>query len=211
MWAGFYIGGNVGVARNDESCTQVNSYGYYGGCTTYYGSSSQVSSSTGGAAGPEIGYDWQMRDFVTGVVADWTWTNLRNTQTASNVAVGDRTTVVGAQVNWLASVRARAGLALDDTMIYFTGGLALGRIQDSNNNPTEGEYYGTLNSTRVGWVAGTGIEHKFVGTPWSVKGEFLYYDLGRANSPTVYNGSEPYGSQFSNTVMEARIGADWRW
>ena len=72
--------------------------------------------------GVQAGYDWQYgRSFVFGVVGDWTWTNLK-----TNVSNMSGSISYESKVNWLASFRGRAGLALDDTLVYVTGGLGVG-------------------------------------------------------------------------------------
>ena len=85
------------------------------------------------------------------------------------------------------------GLAVDNTLVYVTGGLALGQLKSSVGitcasctNSSTGNY-GALDTTKVGWVAGGGIEHK-LGQHWSFKGEALYYDLGNR----VGDGHRPH-------------------
>jgi outer membrane immunogenic protein len=82
----------------------------------------------------------------------------------------------------------RAGfLATPAFLIYATGGAAYGGVH------TTGFAQGTINdasvgsglpatvngsNARVGWTGGGGIEWMFLPN-WSLKGEALYYDLGR--------------------------------
>jgi outer membrane immunogenic protein len=200
-WQGYYVGATIGVARDDASCTQVApSYGYYGSCTSYYGSASNVASATGLTAGGEIGYDWQRGSFVFGAVADDQWTNLRNAQ---NTYVYSSFQIATTS---LVSLRGRLGMDVADTMIYLTGGAAFAHINDTTPYYAGGNY-GSLDATKVGWVAGMGIEHKFAGTPWSVKAEILYYDLGFKNGQGVADG-ETYVSQFSNSIVQGKLGVD---
>jgi len=68
-----------------------------------------------------------------------------------------------------------------------TGGLAYGHIQTGASLSEQAFVGGVLNSsgstailqsdTRAGWTAGGGLEWMFA-PQWSVKGEYLYYDLG---------------------------------
>ena len=55
----------------------------------------------GAVAGVELGYDWQSRYFVYGVVGDWTWTSMKKTVTG-----GSGSTSYETKINWLASARA---------------------------------------------------------------------------------------------------------
>ena len=60
---------------------------------------------------------------------------------------------------------------------------------------------------RTGWTAGAGVEWMFL-PRWSVKAEYLYYDLGTANTanvgPVFYTSSAKTGSLFSTAVGSTR-------
>lgn len=209
-WTGGYIGGHIGVARLNTFGTQIlPSYGFYGACTQYYGQASCATSDTGIAGGVEIGYDWQNGRFVYGVAADWTWTDLDHSTTNYSGSATFR-----AKVDWLASFRGRMGLAVDDTMVYITGGLALGHLKSSNFwggtdcTPSCTGDYGSLSKTKVGWVAGLGVEHKF-SRNWSVKAELLYYDLGHETGSNTQNGYT-YATDYSHEIFVGRVGVNYR-
>jgi outer membrane immunogenic protein len=70
---------------------------------------------------------------------------------------------------WFGTTRGRAGVALNNILIYGTGGIAYGGIRAENAGVTEAR-------TLYGWAAGLGLE---VGlTPnWSARAEYLYVDL----------------------------------
>jgi outer membrane immunogenic protein len=209
-WTGPYIAGIVGVGRLNESANRSDSPGSLSPCGLY--NSACSASATGFVGGVEVGYDWQDRYFVYGVSADWTWTGLKQTQTkASGISIFSHQ----AKIDWLASFRGRMGLAVDNTLVYVTGGLALGHLKsnvffsgaDGLNN------YGALNTTKVGWVAGGGVEHK-LNRNWSIKGEALYYDLGRetATGPSSPgNGNGSYSTTFRHEVIVGRVGLAYRW
>src|ERR1700732_11308 len=100
-WQGFYIGGNVGAARLNTTATQTfnGSFVGAGACGGDRFLSSCSTGTTGVTAGVQVGYDWQSRYFVYGVVADWSWTGLKHSITGHNC-----TTVqphFEAKVNWL--------------------------------------------------------------------------------------------------------------
>src|SRR4029079_2630929 len=140
-------------AKNNSSCGINGPGGDPGwGCDQWATFGSVQANNIGAVAGVELGYDWQSRDFVYGVVGDWTWTSMKKTVTG-----GSGSTSYETKINWLASFRGRAGLAVDNTLLYVTGGLALGGIKDKVifNHSTPGE--GSTNSVRVGWVAGAGV------------------------------------------------------
>jgi outer membrane immunogenic protein len=202
-WTGGYIGILLGGGSSHSACT-VDGQSDGSGCQQWNTFGSHQANSLGAVAGVELGYDWQNRYFVYGVVGDWTWTNMRRTITG-----GSGSQSYEAKVNWLASFRGRAGIAIDSTLLYLTGGVALGGIKDRIN------YYwtpgGTLeqDNVKVGWVAGAGIEHRF--TPnWSLKFEYLHYEF----ADTTLEGTDPSGDparlRFSHSIDVGRVGAAYR-
>jgi outer membrane immunogenic protein len=215
-WTGGYVGGEVGVARSNGSCTQIDpSYGYYGACASYYGASGLTTSATGAVAGVNAGYDLQMgRSFVVGAVGDFDWTGLKSTVGNNSSSYGGYYT---AKVDWLASVRGRMGVSVDDNLIYLTGGVAFGGVKSSANvfynSYTTADDIGSVSKTQVGWVVGGGIEHKF-DMHWSVKAEALYYDFGTSKSAAVYAPDVEFGryyrTQYTNEVIAAKLGAAYR-
>ena len=83
----------------------------------------------------------------------------------------------------LESLRGRLGFAFDKFLVYGTGGVAFEDFNDS------------------GWVAGGGVEYAF--TPnWSVKVEYLYFDLGK-DRVTAFNAATPVTS----TVRQDQKGS----
>jgi len=206
QWTGGYVGVHIGVGRMNES---ANINGFTPGgqpCGSY--NSSCVNSATGVVGGVEIGYDWQNRNFVYGVAADWTWTDLDRKQVTTS---GTSSFTHQAKIDWLASFRGRMGLAVDDTLVYVTGGVALGHLKSNIQfaGPSSAYTYGQLSKTQVGWVAGGGIEHK-INRNWSFKGEALYYDLGKADSSHTNDGGS-YTTSFHHEVIIARVGLNYRW
>jgi len=138
-------------------------------------------------------------------------------------------------LNYLGTARGRLGYLITPTvLIYGTGGLAYGGVTAINSytwvaNTSSATSYAprsfgaTYAGTLTGWSAGGGLEWMF--TPeWSVKGDYLYYDLGSvsfkdnySSTPWVYapNNSTNYGgavynsswstASFSGNVIHAGI------
>jgi outer membrane immunogenic protein len=101
------------------------------------------------------------------------------------------------QLSWLGTVRGRLGyLAMPNLMIYGTGGLAYGGYSSNFQTSVfwQQQSGGSANfiqigqnsysNTMVGWTAGGGAEWMFMPN-WSVKAEYLYYDLGKTSSSVV--------------------------
>jgi outer membrane immunogenic protein len=96
-------------------------------------------------AGLHLGYNWQKSsNLVLGIEGD--------------VSFGD-------DIEYLASLRGRVGLAAGPTLFYATGGVALLGFEDD---------FGDDSEDFTGWVAGLGVEHK-IRDNLSVGLEGLYY------------------------------------
>jgi outer membrane immunogenic protein len=144
--------------------------------------------------GGQIGYNWQFApQWVAGIEADFQGADIKGSGNATNTAkalcCGDSTIVTGTgtqKLDWFGTLRGRLGwLPTQPLLLFVTGGLAYGHIETDTSfsatgiNP--GGFGGTVtasdSSTRVGWTVGGGLEWMFA-PHWSVKGEYLYYDLG---------------------------------
>jgi len=207
-WTGGYIGAHIGVGTQHSACG--NNAGSGWGCDQWITSGTTEARSSAFLGGVEAGYDWQNRNFVYGVAADWTWTNLKKSVTG-----GSGSTSYESKVNWLASFRGRAGIAIDDTLVYMTGGLALGGVKDTVN------YMGwrccgssslSSSSTQAGWVAGAGVEHRW-DRNWSVKLEYLHYELAEhsaSGSVPGTSGAKTTHLRFDHTIDVGRVGINYR-
>ena len=121
--------------------------------------------------------------------------------TASGTTVG-RTTVQ-AGVDYIGTIRGRIGYLWSPTLlVYGTGGFAyggawanVGQLASSAGSVAQSSTYavsgstlwvggGQQNQLLTGWTAGAGAEWMFMPN-WSLKGEALYWDLGRMNVNTV--------------------------
>ena len=81
------------------------------------------------------------------------------------------------RLDWFGTVRGRVGYAADNALIYFTGGLAFGGVDDeavAKSIPT----LFTSDETRTGYVLGGGVEYKF-NHAWSVKAEYQFLNFGK--------------------------------
>jgi outer membrane immunogenic protein len=149
--------------------------------------------------GGQIGYNYQLGTWVAGAEADIA--ELAHNSKAGNFATTAQsaafpafpvgyTATATSQLNYLGTVRGRFGfLATPSLLLYGTGGLAYGEAQSSTaetfnvipgcggTTVCAGGGNGTVSRTQFGWTAGAGVEWKFA-PRWSLKGEYLYYDLG---------------------------------
>jgi outer membrane immunogenic protein len=104
------------------------------------------------------------------------------------------------KLSWLATLRGRLGvLATDRVLFYGTGGLAVGEVKSTSligttstvvssfGTPpvtTTAAAIATATTTRAGWTAGAGVEG-LIAPNWTVKGEYLYVDLGTLSNTFI--------------------------
>ena len=217
-WTGFYVGLNAGGVwpSGSRSATIFNpnegflSADFPGGLG---------SESAGFIGGGQAGYNWQTGAFVLGVETDFDGTTISKEIDRVGPAfagigvppglVGDDLTVhAKASLDWLGTTRARIGfVATPDNrlMIYATGGVAYGGGSSNFSvfDATTGSVWsGNPSSSRVGWVIGGGVEYAFTNN-WTIKGEYLYADLGSSRFNTLENAAAT--AFFGNTVISGKI------
>ncbi|UGV26709.1 porin family protein [Rhodopseudomonas boonkerdii] len=176
-WGGWYAGGQIGGvwAPNNVDSQQT------------LPSASWPPSSAGFNGGGQIGYNHQIDRWLFGIEADASYTGLRRSPTvmAPLPAGGAFTATSSIGSDWMATLRPRAGYAIDRTLFYLTGGLALTDLNFASSYADTGGQTATggFDKTRVGWVAGAGIEHAFTKN-WTAKIEYLYADFGKQSLTT---------------------------
>ncbi|WP_354115129.1 outer membrane beta-barrel protein [Bradyrhizobium sp. LA7.1] len=133
----------------------------------------------GGTFGGQI----QQGHVVLGLEGDLDWANIKGSSvvTPSILGIGQGGTLnTSSNISALSTVRARIGVAMNNVLLYATGGAAFVKSTASAST-VAGVPCGTLgvlpdcsgSSWRPGISAGLGVEYGF--TPnWSVKGEYLY-------------------------------------
>ena len=162
-WTGFYVGVNAGYGWQDNDRGSVfvpagTIPGAVGSGTIIYGDDN----GDGFVGGGQIGYNYQIGSFVLGVEADLQFADLGGSDNdvlvpANFVAAGFRPAGAVGGIDWFGTVRARAGVAFGQALIYATGGFAYGGSDDDNDE------FGLVDDddVRTGWVLGAGVEYAF--------------------------------------------------
>lgn len=187
-WTGFYIGANAG-------------YGWGNGDTDFdplpdpasFGDLAPQSLSpdpSGFIGGGQIGYNWQWNKWlVLGIETDFQGSDIEGSERRTgfldfdgDIANDNPDTFLEAheRMQWFGSTRGRIGISpWCRLLIYATGGVAYGNVDYSaSTNFDNGTTYPVkFTETNVGWTVGGGIEYG-IGHHWTVKAEYLYYDLG---------------------------------
>jgi outer membrane immunogenic protein len=222
-WSGFYAGihAGYGFGDNDDVSTvgqaPINVLNVAGGARP----GSVGLDRDGFIGGGQIGYNWQGGpNWVFGMEADISYTDLRETRTVVTAPLagpGSLANSFTSNMDYFGTVRGRLGYAWDRTMVYATGGLAYARIENSAaffGTAGELQFVGGNRRTETGYTVGGGIEHAFAGN-WTMKAEYLYYDLGSNTIgvnfvPGSGGGGTGYDSRFENDGHIVRAGLNYK-
>lgn len=187
-WSGPYVGGSLGLAWQpnfdrdtlERLTFDTNGDGIYGDpVTTATGANAfspgfcrgRALGSTPGTCGGDkdkrvafsgyVGYDRQFGNIVVGGVLEGGRTMIGNA--VSGFSTTPASYVLSRRMDWDASARLRAGVALPtNTLIYGTGGLAYAKVKNSfaTNNTFNSFTETNRSSDEWGWTAGGGVEQK---------------------------------------------------
>jgi outer membrane immunogenic protein len=228
-WTGFYIGGNVGYSwgKSNDTSTLTNGPG-----TVFFGSAGS-SNLDGVVGGGQIGYNWQVQNWVWGLEADIQGTGedgsrvftcglgtgfcQRPALTAQfGTFLAQQIPVALSQkIDWFGTVRGRAGvLVAPKVLTYVTGGLAYGEVNTSETIGTVPAGF-TNTATNLGWTVGLGVEGA-IGGNWTARLEYLYVDLGSVSGSflttiSTFGGgfvSSNYSSHITDNVL--RVGVNYK-
>jgi outer membrane immunogenic protein len=173
-WSGFYIGLNAAGGSN-HNCLDLN--GVLGIAIPSVAEGCQNAS--GALAGGQVGYRWQMTNWVFGLEAEGDWADLKGSNTSAATAPFAIFSN-NSKTDALALFTGQIGYAWNNVLWYGKGGAAL----------THDKYSGVLNSgatfdtaseTRFGGAVGTGIEIGFA-PGWSVAFEYDHLFMGSRNN-----------------------------
>jgi outer membrane immunogenic protein len=205
-WTGFYVGVNAGgIWPSGSRNASLFAPATFAFPVSTFFPGGLGSQSAGFIGGGQAGYNWQTGAFVLGVETDFDGTTLSKTFDRTGTpfsGVGVPVGLLGdslslhakTSLSWLGTTRGRVGfVATPDNrlMIYATGGVAYGggssnfSVFDAS---TGALWSGKPSSTRVGWTIGGGVEYA-VTNNITIKGEYLYADLGSSNFTSVGNAA----------------------
>jgi outer membrane immunogenic protein len=205
-WSGWYAGLNAGYIDgasnlNTNATVTANSSTAVTAPAMASGATSQLPGRDGGIiGGAQFGYNFMLSPMLLGgLEADIQGSSLRGnahtstsvlTDTVNGPNTGSWLTSIAAShgLDYIGTIRARAGATVTPgLLLYVTGGLAYGAVTSSTTiNQTTAIHRvpptatsGSFSDTRAGYTVGGGGEWMFMSN-WSVKAEYLYYDLGSA-------------------------------
>jgi outer membrane immunogenic protein len=217
-WTGFYAGVNAGYAWGEfkESNSSITTDGTFPGLppapATYLGTPRKTKAD-GFLGGVQAGYNAQFGALVIGAEADYQFADL-DSKTSYLGSIAGPYYATEAKLNQFGTLRARVGYAFDRVMVYGTGGLAVGQVKSSvavtpGTTPIGATYAAGVSNTSIGYALGAGVEAA-LGTNWSVKGEYLYVDLGKENSNYAIGGGATATADLKTDAQIVRIGLNYR-
>jgi opacity protein-like surface antigen len=211
-WTGFYIGAFSGMDYGHGH------WGYLGGTVD-----PRVAGYLGGG---QVGYNYQLDQWVLGVEGDIGGTNTHGAVACNTLSVNGFIPATmfeltcSTRATWLATFTARLGYAWDRTLFYVKGGGAA-----TNETFTASCNFGPLNApgtnctnavgaftngfsagdNRWGWTVGYGTEFALTRN-WSAKAEWDYLSFDNHNL-TASDGSTINAEL---RVSEVKVGVNYR-
>jgi len=189
-WSGFYVGINGGGGWNRNCWSNTSFFG-----TPVVPSAAEgCGTGSGGTAGGQIGYRWQVASWVFGVEAQGNWANF----SGSNQSLVFPAITNQSNVDAYGLFTGQVGYAWNNVLLYVKGGAAVTDNQYSSLSNATGIELSSANDTRWGGVVGVGFQYGFAPN-WSVGLEYDHLFMGSNNS--AFTGVAP-GNLGVNTRNE---------
>ena len=214
-WTGFYLGANAGISWNNSGVD--NNFDVDGDGINDLNNKIE-GDQTAFTAGGIVGYNYQIDQIVLGVEADFNYLGFSDSNSRSVDVIGldGIDTITGKssfEADWFGTIRGRLGYAIDNVLIYGTGGLAYGhmsadgKVTASLAGDTVGTWKGSTDSTNWGWTVGGGMEYGI--DNWSLGLEYLYVDLGSGEwngNNDLFDGSRLKGdADYAFSTVRATV------
>jgi outer membrane immunogenic protein len=216
QFGGWYVGGNVGWGVYDTAFSDRDGLSK----TLDDGLTSNVNARNHGfVGGAQGGYNWQSGCTVLGIETDWSWSGLKTSELNLD---GDQPTAdtlnVENRLRWFGTTRARAGVVVDNLLLYVTGGLAYANFRRNyayfQDGPAHTNVFSSDN-TKLGWAAGVGAEWALANN-WTLRGEFLYMGFEQDRVTAAGDGigigaaGVSYRLDSQDSLWVSRIGLNYR-
>lgn len=217
-WTGGYIGLHAGYGwgSNDGVSFDATGGAFPAGerdARVAAGHPSSLGDSLDGfLGGVQAGYNWQSDSLVLGLEADISYTGFDEDARVDLPALGifaPHTYTSEQSLDWFGTARLKAGFAADRALFYLTGGLAFGDTDFGFSTTNNGFVSGGKSDFKLGWTIGGGIEYA-VSDSLSLKGEYLYYDLGKSKDTAAYDApfgafEETWSAEFRGSIVRGGI------
>ncbi|WP_119273095.1 outer membrane protein [Taklimakanibacter deserti] len=202
-WTGPYIGLQGGYAwgENDASADE-NVIVPLSDDVTLNGDEGSIDID-GFVGGAHAGFNWQADSLVLGLEGDIEYADMDgNTDVVDGL--GFKVGEITQEIDWLGSLRLRAGFAADRALFYATGGLAVGGVKLALEDGG-GDEFADEKKTKWGWTVGGGIEYAFT-DDFSARIEYRYTDLGKIEAGDADEGGD---GEVDTAFHAVRAGLSW--
>jgi outer membrane immunogenic protein len=214
-WSGFYGGlnGGGGSATNcwwlaNNASVLINP-AVSEGCNT----------ATGGLAGAQAGYRWQVSSWVFGVEGQGDWADLRGnnknaflTAGPGGLGITDET-----RLDAIGLFTGNIGYAWDKVLFYIKGGAAVTSTRYSTVDIASGLTIDQGKEIRWGGTAGAGVEFSFA-PDWSIAFEYDHLFMGNKTISsysdglfTLPIGNFSAGNRISQDIDIGTVSINYRW
>lgn len=168
-WSGFYIGLNGGGASSRNCLTITSVAGL-----AVNPNSEGCHNATGGLVGGQLGYRWQVTNWVFGLEAQGDWADLKGSN-GSSTAIIPYTNQT--KIDAVGLFTGQVGYAWNNVLWYVKGGAAVTDNKYSSFFTATNVVFNEASETRWGGAVGTGIEVGFAPN-WSVGFEYDHLFMG---------------------------------
>ena len=167
-WSGFYIGLNGGGGWSQNCWDFIDAIGLIQdeGCHN----------ATGGTAGGQIGYRWQIAGTVFGLEAQGNWANFRG----DNTSLFFPTDRNQSRIDAFGLFTGQIGYAWNNALLYVKGGAAVTANKYNLFDIPSGILLDTASETRWGSVVGFGFEYGFAPN-WSATTLLTSFSTGKGS------------------------------
>lgn len=181
-WTGAYFGGHVGYSRG------------YGHNTLFDPDPTAAGTSFGSLfGGLQFGYNYLLPSrLLVGIEGDISFPNFLDDGIVTPRPTP--TSTVTEKLDFVSTVRGRAGYAFDHWLVYATGGLAWSQARFVEDSGLTGHEDKVLRM-RAGWALGAGAELA-IAPGWTARLEYLYDHLGKAS------GTFPSGTGYESMTVD---------
>jgi outer membrane immunogenic protein len=199
-WSGFYAGVGIAAASGRTENTDIvlttsgALIGIGPGAVTDYPGADSIDEPSGWLGTIQVGHNWQSGKLVFGLEAALNVGSV--SATSSTLGSVEGPLYEGdASLDAYGTLGLRAGVAMDNLLVFATAGLAIGKgsatvaitpgIPPSMAEP----FVASDSQTHVGYALGLGAEVGLSG-PWTLRADYQYVNLGQADYLFEYAGSD---------------------
>jgi outer membrane immunogenic protein len=194
-WTGLYLGLNGGGGSSHECLTIFSVAG-----AAVTPNSEGCHDATGALAGGQIGYRWQLNNWVFGIEAQGDWADLKGSA-PSLTAIVPYTNQT--KIDAVGLFTGQVGYAWNNVLAYVKGGAAVTDNRYTSFFTATNVVFNQANETRWGGAVGAGLEYGFAPN-WSVGIEYDHLFMG--NDSVTFPASAIAVTRSDNIREDVDIG-----